>query len=310
MTLQTNHLGSAAAVSIIVPTLASADRRDHLLRAVRSALAASHGTVKVIVCVNGGRSDADSISTVECIDGVELHKLAEPSAPKAVAYGRSKVTTAFFGFLDDDDELLPGSLDTKLRAFFLQPSCDVVAANGIRRTNGGDKIMLRRLNAVPLNPLGSLFEENWLPSCGALFRTATVGQSYFDDHHEYAEWTWLAYRLAIDGKRVAVVDEPTFIVNDTGGSLSKSTAYRNAFLALYERMLERKPPVSIRGVIRRRMANALHELSNDRLNEGELLESTRLHLRSLLLPGGLRYVSYSRRIGMAALLGNRGNFTP
>ena len=288
-------------VSIIIPTLASISRKLQLVRAVESVLSDAMDSVKCIICVNGNQWDATTIEALRSRKGVELHRLPEPSLPKAIAFGRSVVRTEFFGFLDDDDELLPGAINERVKTYLSKPNCDLVVSNGIRRTALGDQLLLTRLESVPADPLTSLFEENWLPSCGGLFRTATIGQGYFVDYHEYAEWTWLAYRLAIEGKRVAIVNRPTFVVNDTPGSLSKSVAYDNAYIALYRRMLDRNPKASIRKVILRRMASALHDQSSASLKRGETFDAARSHFHSLFLPGGLRFLSYTRHIARQAL---------
>lgn len=289
-------------VSIIVPTLASRDRRIQLTRAIGSVLNDNDSRVKVIVCVNGSVWDAACIEEIASINGVELHRLAEPSLPKAIAFGRSVVRSAYFGFLDDDDELLPGANECRLKVFLAQPECDVVISNGIRRTELGDETMLSLLALVSCDPLSILFKENWLPSCGGLFRSATIGQSYFDNYHQYAEWTWLAYRLAIDRKKIEALDSPTYVVNDTPGSLSKSAAYGESYISLYRRMLDCRPTPSIRKVILRRMATVLHDLSVASLKRGDTLDATRQHLQSILLPGGLRFASYSRHIVKQVLL--------
>ncbi len=54
-------------VTIIVPTLASTDRKTQLLRAVQSALDAASERINVIVCVNGNRWSTDSIAAIESI---------------------------------------------------------------------------------------------------------------------------------------------------------------------------------------------------------------------------------------------------
>lgn len=290
-------------VSIVISTLATISRRLQLVRAVESVLIGAKNSTKCIICVNGNQWDPTTIDVLQNRPGVELHQLPEPSLPKAIAFGRSIVKTEFFGFLDDDDEMLPGAIDERLALHLSNPDCDLVVSNGIRRSASGDKTMLDRLESVPANPLTSLFEENWLPSCGGLFRTSMIGQGYFEDYHPYAEWTWLAYRLALEGKKVAIINTLGFVVNDTPGSLSKSVAYDNAYIALYRRMLERNPPSMVRKIILRRMANALHDQSTASLNRGAILEATRKHVESMLLPGGMRFASYSRHIAMQALLG-------
>jgi glycosyltransferase involved in cell wall biosynthesis len=291
-------------VSIIIPTLASISRKLQLLRAVDSVLVDAVGSARCIICVNGNQWDSSTIDALQRRGGVELHRLPEPSLPKAIAFGRSVVRTDFFGFLDDDDELLPGAIDQRLKIHLSKPDCDLVVSNGIRRTAFGDQTLLTQLELVPADPLTSLFRENWLPSCGGLFRTATIAQGYFEDYHEYAEWTWLAYRLALDGKRVETLNRPTFVVNDTPGSLSKSVAYDNAYIALYRRMLNCHPNIPIRKVILRRMANALHDQSSASLKRGEVFDAARKHLQSMLLPGGLRFFSYTRHIARQALTGS------
>jgi glycosyltransferase involved in cell wall biosynthesis len=292
---------SSHAVTIIVPTMASAERKAELARAIESVLNATVEKVSVIVCVNGNRSSADSIASIEAMPGVTVHRLAEPSLPKAIAFGRSIVRTPFFGFLDDDDQLLAGAIDARLRVLLAHEECDLVVSTGIRRNNNCDRMLLADLGTVSKDPLRALFKENWLPSCGALFRTASIGQQYFDDYHEYAEWTWLAYKLAIDGKRLATLDTPTFVVNDTEGSLSKGVAYRRAYLALFQRMLERNPPRDVFQLVRARIANQLHDLSCESLERGQIAAAIAQHLKSLLLPGGWRYVAYSRHIANALL---------
>lgn len=292
-----------ADISIIIPTLAAASRQVQLERAICSIQAASLQPVQVIVCVNGNRWEPGVLAGLAKMAGVEVHRLPEPSLPRAITYGRSCVETEFFGFLDDDDELLPNALDARLRVLRSCPDSDLVACNGIRCTAAGETQMLQDLAAVPGDPLKALFERNWLPSCGALYRSATVGSAYFTNIHPYAEWTWLAYRLGLEGKRVAVLDQPTFVVNDTPGSLSKSTAYRSAYLDLYRRMLACDPPPVIRKILRRRVTDALHDLSDDRLAAGDLAKAMHLHLQCLVQPGGFRYLSYTRHVLAAWLMG-------
>ena len=293
-------------VSIIIATLASADRSEQLQRAIGSALSsAANGRVKVLVCVNGSRWDAETVSMIQRNPIVTVHHLAEASLPKALATGRCAVETEFFGFLDDDDELLPGSIDARLAVLRANPGYDLVATNGIRRTCNGEEPMFKHLATVPADPLVALFNENWLASCGALFRSTSVSRAYFDDYHDYAEWTWLAYCLCLNKRRVAVVDEPMFIVNETIGSRSKSIAYQNSYLALYLRMLTNPLPPNIFRIVRGRLASALHDSSVDSLSRGEIWSATKLHLRSLALPGGLRFASYSRHIALAAISAGR-----
>lgn len=296
-------------VTIIIPTLASASRHNSLLRAIESARAASEEPILVLVVVNGCSWNADTMIAVErCVAGGrgKVVRVEAPSAPGAVAYGRRLVETEFFGFLDDDDELMPRGLDLRVEVMQIDSACDLVVSNGTRRAGGRDTTILSNLSKVEANPLRELFVENWLPSCGALFRTATVESTYFDDYHDYAEWTWLAYRLALDKRRVRTLAAITFIVNDTVESLSKTVSYRASYLSLYERMMKCNPPQEIRNMIQMKVAAALHEISCECLDRGDAGGAFRYHLRSLFSPYGLKYLGYSRHVALAFVRPRRG----
>lgn len=282
-------------VSVIIPTLAEAQRMESLRRAIRSA---ESKTSTVVVCVNGSSSSADCITHLKSLENVKLLNLPEASLPRARAAGRQAVQTPFFTFLDDDDELLPGGLERRLAVLTSRPDIDLVITNGWRRQGGRQEVMLNQLASVSADPLLALFRENWLPSCGATFRTSSIGPEYFADMHGYAEWTWLAFRLSLDKKRVEVIDDITFAINDTPGSLSKSANYRAAYLHLYRRMLEVNPPDSVRKQIKRKISSFWHDLSAESLARGDLRRATWYHVRSLLSHGGLRYLAYTRHLAI------------
>ena len=65
-----------------------------------------------------------------------------------------------------------------------------------------------------------------------MLRTDTVESAYFEDPLRYAEWTWLAFKLARDGKAVAVVDQFLFRIHETPSSASKTTGYGEALATL------------------------------------------------------------------------------
>lgn len=283
-------------VSTIIATMAAPERAALLKRAVTSVRHASIGPIAIIVVVNGDRSDPMLCSWLQAQQDIHLEVVAIPSLPNAVLRGRELVKTEFFSTLDDDDEYVTGGIDIRLEAMSSGSRPDVVVTNGHRRVQGLDILSYTRLEQVPTSPLEALFHTTWLQSGNALYRSATVGTELFSDHHAYAEWTWLAFLLALNGKRIAVVDVPTFICHDTPGSLSKSTAYRDASLALYWRMLEASPPPAVVRLIQRRIQAAWHDRSYHALTEGKNWEALRYHLRSLAGAGGFRYLSFSRRL--------------
>lgn len=283
-------------VSTIIATMAAPERAHLLKRAIESIRRASIHPIKVIVVVNGNRSDAALCAWLKIQPDVRLELIPTPSLPNAILRGRDLVETEFFTTLDDDDEFLEGGIDLRLAAMRDHSLPDVVVTNGYRSAKGLNTLTFDNLKAVSTAPLAALFQETWLQSCNSLYRSTSVGPAYFADYHDYAEWTWLAYKLALAGKRIFALEAPTYLCHDTPASLSKSKAYAMAYTSLFDRMLALQPPRAIVQQIRRRRAATWHDHSVQALNEGKTLQAILCHLRSLPTLGGARYLSYTRRL--------------
>ena len=102
-----------APVSVIIPTLASAQRAAPLQRAIGSIRLASREAVPILVVVNGPHFDPALCQWLLAQPDVRFQYQSVPSSPLAVWRGRQAVRTEFFATLDDDDELLPGTLDAR-----------------------------------------------------------------------------------------------------------------------------------------------------------------------------------------------------
>lgn len=283
-------------VSVIVPTMASRERGQLLMRAIASIRASSRSSIQIIAVVNGNRMDTEVCDWLKAQSDVQFVSIAKPSAPNAIFTGRQLVQTEYFSTLDDDDEYLPDATEYKLAALQFEPQADMLVGNAYQCAAGVNSLRYEDLTNVPAQPLECLMQFNWLLSGNTLYRTASVGSDYFKDSHDYAEWTWLAYRLAMDGKKVAVLDVPVFRYNDTAGSLSKSNIYFQSYIPLFQRMLERSPPRAVVHMIQRKMAAAYHDASTTALQDGQLKEAWHNHWRSLIKRGGLKYLPYTRRL--------------
>ncbi|MDB5934852.1 MAG: hypothetical protein JWQ01_2196 [Massilia sp.] len=282
-------------ITTIIATLCDAFRRDFLLRAIESIHQASERPVRILIVVNGQRFDKDLLAVLKERSDVEVVQITEGSLTKAHIAGRRLVDTEFFSFLDDDDEYLPGALD--VRVGLMGNDNDVVVTNGFACRAGQDRLMYTRMANVDAQPLNELFHENWLNSGNHLFRTASVSSRYFEDPHPYMEWTWLAYRLAFEGKKIVATEAPTFRINDTPGSLSKSATYVSSNISLYGRMLAMKPQQEIVGVVKRRLCNAWHDVSVFELSAGNRAKAVGAHIRSLTSHrSGLKFLPYTRHL--------------
>ena len=272
-------------------------RAASLRRAIASIQEAGPGLTVILIAANGPQIVPALAAELSQRQDLQFVRFEEASYPKTLSLAVPLVSTDYFGFLDDDDELLPNSLYQRLAIFHNHPDADIVLSNGYLRKQGEDILYLQHLEKVPINPLATFFIENWLPSCGALFRRTGVDISYFQNYHPYAEWSWLAFCLALDHKRFCVLDKPTFrVYADTPASLSKSSEYRQSYLSLYQKMLARDLPPGIRRTIKKRLSRAHHDVSNLLLADKKIGLCIRHHLLSLQCMSGWGFISYTWHI--------------
>jgi hypothetical protein len=90
------------------------------------------------------------------------------------------------------------------------------------------------------------------------------------------------------------LDMPTFRLHDSDGSLSKSDEYHVGNVAAIERILALPLPNHVRAGLRRRLGAAHHTISVRQLAAGYRAGAWRHHWFSLVHPGGLQYLSYTR----------------
>lgn len=281
-------------VSIIIPTSCESHRWISLLRAIESVREQERVEVVVIVVINGIRFSQENFDKLRSDPGLTILYQKEGSAPLAQKLGRLAVRTPFFGFLDDDDEYLPGALWLRLGPLLEHESIGFVASNGYRHVTGHDNLAVNS-TVLREDPLVALGNENWLASCGGLFRSSSVGTEFFNDPAEFLEWTFLAYKLVLKVP-MAWVEAPTFRVNDTPLSLSKSAEYRTAAVGVLLRILALDLPPHVAAQLSRKLGSTYHDLSSERVTQKLLRQAWRYHMLSLRRPGGLQYLLYSRKI--------------
>lgn len=249
----------------------------------------------MIVLVNGQRFDPDLLSALRADQRLRVIYETAGSLPRALMLGREAVRGEYFGFLDDDDEYLPGSLSLRRRYLDANVDVDVVVCNGWRLTDGADVPFVSSFAQAVENPLMAMTRTNWLASCGGLYRTRAVDVGYFDERFKYLEWTLLGFKLAAS-RRLGFIDTPTFRIHDTPNSLSKSMGYQSGFAVVMAEILRLNLPAEVRRRVLTKLGDAHHSLSDLHRLRGEWGAAWRHHLISLRLPGGLGYLSYTRRL--------------
>jgi hypothetical protein len=254
----------------------------------------------VLVVANGPRVDERALRAIEEMPRTRVARLAEGNVARAQHFGRTQVRTPFFSFLDDDDEYLPGAIETRARILHDDPKVDVVATNGYTEMRDGEHPLVSHPDCVGADPLRALIEVNWLCSCAGMFRASRVPETFFDGETRYFEWTLIAYRIAAT-RRVRFLDAFTYRIHSSQGSASKSTAYFAALPGVLEAIASLDLPADVRRAVRARIGHAEHVLSAHYLETGNWQLAVRHHLRSLVRRGGLRFLPYSRRLLLPSL---------
>jgi glycosyltransferase involved in cell wall biosynthesis len=293
--------GRSGDVSIIVPTLGCRERASGLIRAIDSAVAQQGARGIPLVVVNGGAAAPEVLAHLRGRTDIRLTMLDEANLPAALRAGRALVDTPFFSVLDDDDDLLPGALRTRLDALEAAADADVVVTSGYLEGFGRREVNIADFARTEADPLRMLLVQHWLPPCAGCFRTTAVTTDFFAAIPRYREWTYLALRLAL-ALRIRFVNRPTFVYRtDTPDSLSKSRAYCLAGAAAIARMLELDLPADVRATLRARLAGDLHSASVCELDGGRYGAAWRWHFKSVAHPSGWRYLPFARRLLLGSL---------
>jgi len=228
---------------------------------------------------------------------IRVVTLKEAGLPSALKAGRAAVDTPYFAVLDDDDELLPGALVTRLQALNDTSEADAVVTNGYRQ--GFDRLLevdIEDFSPIRADPLRAFLRRNWLRPCAGLFRTPAVPVDFFQQIPKYREWTYLGLRLALECK-IQFVAQATYVYRtDSPGSLSSSKAYCLAGPYAMARMLELKLPRDVRSALRARLTADLHTASDCELHDGNYLAAWQWHLKCLSRLGGWSYLAYTRHL--------------
>ena len=119
---------------------------------------------------------------------------------------------------------------------------------------------------------------------------------YFECPHPYIEWTWLAFSLVMANKVVGILDEPTFRIYDTPGSASKSEEYLLAHIELLHRMMKYRPRQDIQDILRQKLAESWHTISDNYRQQHKLIKAWHAHLKSISGIKGWKYISYTRKL--------------
>lgn len=283
-------------VCVIVPTLARAARAALLRRALESVLGQAGVRAVPVVVVNGSERDPELVAELAARRDLRRIELAEADLPAALRAGRAAVDTPWFAELDDDDILLPGTLARRLARASEDTGCAAVLCNGIVRDERGDRPLLRDVAAVARDPLGALGAGTWLSPGSGLFRSDALPVDVFEGMPHFLEWTYLALRLARDG-RLCFLDEPGFVYHaGRPDSLWHSRECVRQLPASIGRLLALELPASLRRTFEERLTDALHGCAREALERGDRRAAWSAHLRALGGRRGWHHLPFTARL--------------
>jgi glycosyltransferase involved in cell wall biosynthesis len=283
-------------VSVVIPTIASAEREAMLLRAIQSVRNQREIACSIIVVINGERFSSRLKSYLESRIDLQVVYCSLGSLPNALLIGRQHVRTEFFCILDDDDELIPDTLTQRVHKASLL-DVDVLVSNGKRFDGEFVTPFFPSDFNVNGDPGELLVKSNWLASCGGLFRESRVPVDIFVGLPKFYEWTAVAHRLAMRRKHIAFDQAPAFQINFTPYSLSRSPEYFKANLQFLKTIWQQEPSIKIKRMWSDKICDAYHAESCSNLRSLDLLNAWKSHVKSVSrVRGFFKYILYSRHL--------------
>jgi glycosyltransferase involved in cell wall biosynthesis len=258
-----------SAVSVVVPRY---ERTTYLPQCLDSLASQSHLPSEVIVADDGSAS-ATALHQLDELESrswpwrLRCLRLQHEGVGLARNAGSRAAACDLVAFVDDDDVLFPGSLETLVRAH-LAADADVVAA-GARRFYGEGRPNPRDDDAIALF-LGDPYELGLLgnycgPSTCLWRREALERVGGFRGGTSSEDWEILL-RAGLSGARVVALPDAAFWYRRTPGSRfgSDAYAYRDRSLAAVAELVAGDMPAAFRW-LPLLAAGAYEELERNRM---------------------------------------------
>jgi glycosyltransferase involved in cell wall biosynthesis len=278
--------GGPSRVTVTIPTY----NRAHLLReAIQSVLGQS--LIEIELFVSDNASTDDTASAVASFNDPRVHYVRNDSNIGHLANmsrGFRFGTAPFLTILPDDDVMLPGSLERKVRLLeehphvglahsasklvHVGPDGEVLTTNvyytgGRSNTIESAAAVLRRL----------LTDSSWINFPAALIRRSLVGDARFDAADGLADDLGMFLRLVRQADAVAYIAEPLVALRMHSGAVSSGAEFHElrggAFLPTF------KAIANIRDARERFLAQHGDELQG----VGAIRASSRRWIRDMLM---------------------------
>lgn len=253
----------------------------------------------ILIVANGPGVSDGVLQWLTTRPDVRIVRLKTGSHPLARRVGAELADGEFVAFLDDDDELMPGTLGRKVAFFRAHPDVEVLVTDGLRVTASTETRIFPLPEARRTDLVETMMHAGWGASSLTL-RRQRVDLSALDPVLGHMEWT-LATLVLARHHRFGFLDEPTYrYYETTPDSLSKSVEHHLAAPRVWRRLSKIYAGTRYEVDVRRRYGAVCHNAAWDSARLGRMGDAWRLHAASLCSPGGLAFVTFSARLLLAS----------
>ncbi len=222
-------------ISIVTISL---NQAAFLERAIRSVIEQDYGDIEYIV-VDPGSSDG-SREIIERYRDRIAHLVYGPDEgpPDGLNKGFAKASGEICGYLNADDEFLPGVFTRAAAAFEADPSLDVVTAHGYIVDGKGQ--VLRRFRSSRFDPWRYAYGGSVLIQQSTFFRRqAFLDVGGFNADNRTCWDGELVLDMALQGKKFALVNEYWSLFRIYGTTISGSQRLRDVSVQNWDRLFEK-----------------------------------------------------------------------
>ena len=273
-------------VSVIVPTF---NRRDRVLRAIRSALAQRLAPQEIVV-VDDGSNDGTAEAVRRLAESQPaIRYLQQPNKGAAAARNRGMgaATGNWLAFLDSDDEWTPDKLQNAANLVAASPDTEFVHSNRSHRMPDGTVIGGWRYAAEDLADKHFLMRGFTLKTTTVMLKRS-LAQSiggFREDLHTCEDYEFF-WRAVAQARRVGYVAECDAVIHVSDDGLTtghtRSFLMRDNVAALGSaaRWMEREPSLTtLARVMRARQYWEYRSLLQHQLRRGAILPAMQLLAR-------------------------------
>jgi glycosyltransferase involved in cell wall biosynthesis len=286
---------------VVIASLCDDARETLLKRACDSVrVAAGDHDYSIIVVANGARVKPSVLDWLASRSDVRVIRLRSSSHPLARRVGAEMADGEFLAFLDDDDELMPGTLVRKVAYFREHPEVDVLFTDGLRVNGSTVTNIFPPAAARRADLVETMMRTGW-GACALTLRTQNIDLSALDAELGHMEWTLTTLEL-VRRYKFGFLDEPTYRYNeDTPNSVSKRAEHHLAAPEVWRRLSRSYAGTRYEALVRRRYGTVCHHVARECARRGHMRDAWRLHAESLQSPRGLAYVPFSATLLLASL---------